>query len=1022
MISHTISHYKIIEKLGEGGMGEVYLAEDHKLERKVAIKFLPQHLTKDKENVERFEREAKAAASLNHPNIVTIYEIAEENDQIFIVMEYVEGKSLRDVINESSKFPIPNSSEIITQISEGLSQAHKAGIVHRDIKPENIIIGKDARVKILDFGLAKLKGVSKLTKETSTMGTAHYMSPEQIQGKDVDQRSDIWSVGVLLYELLTGETPFKGDYEQAVSYAIINEKLNISKDKDKPQELINIIERCLAKNPADRYQKADEIIDDLSILKNESSVKQTRKIHPDKKRYLKVAIPVFVAIIAVIILLFVDKEAESTSRIPIAVVDFKNDTGDSTLNGLSGMLTTALEQSRRLKVITRSRMFDILKQLNKENVDIIDVQLGKEIANHAGIKVLILPSVQKFGQLYNIDIKVIDPLEDEFLHTDRESGESLESIPEMIDLLAEKTREILEESEEEIQQSSTPVAEITTPNLEAYQHYFKGQEYVDKMTFVEAEKEFERAIELDSTFGLAYYGLAYAMNYWEWETDLERAKEQIYKAYKYIDKIPEKEKHFVHFVKTLTDSGWGNASLKILREMEKIYPDDKEVIYNIGDICYHMGDYQESLKYLTRVLDMDNKSARTLEHLFRLYRKTGDYKQMMNFAKKYVRNVGDYQSYRFLAEGYIKLNDTDSGIIELEKHLKLYPQKKFNIYPGLGLLYLEKGELGKVSNLLNNCLEACDEASFVGLVRILSYRLDRPISTYLKFEQILRSALIKYPDNIFLQRQLGYNLDIQDRISEAEKVFIKLDKIKPNNYRVLWWLGFIRIKLGKYELAEDNLKESLKYTPQHMPTWKEDTLYWLSLVSMRLNNYKQAEYYAKLKKQKGKSKIMLAEIYFTQDKYRLAVDQAKEALLFDSTYHAWAHEELGYLYAMQDQFDEAELHAKKSYELSSDYYNYNLIAWILIVSDKDIDRGIQMALDSLETRSDNILNVIKYNYSVYNQVPVYTIGEYVLGIGYQKKGDYSNAVNYFEKAHQLLPHREDIKSDLEKARKQLAER
>jgi serine/threonine protein kinase/Flp pilus assembly protein TadD len=1021
MIGKTISHYKIINKLGEGGMGKIYLAQDTKLKRQVAVKFLPEHLTKDKENVERFEREAEAAAALNHPNIVTIHDVIEENGHLCIVMEYIEGKSLRDVINEYN-IGLDKIVDIIQQLCEGLSKAHKAGIVHRDIKPENIIIDQDARVKILDFGLAKLKGVSKLTKETSTLGTIHYMPPEQIQGKEVDQRSDIWSLGIVFYELLFGEAPFKGDYEQAVSYAIINDNINPIKGKSISDELIGIIEKCLAKNPDDRYQKADEIKDDLSLLKEEPSVKPIRKIYSSKKRYLKLAIPVLVALIAVIIFLFVYKEAESTAPISIAVVDFVNETGENELNSLSGMLTTALEQSRRLSVITRSRMFDILKKLNKENVETIDEQLGKEIANHAGIKVLILPTVQKFDQLYYIDLKVIDPLEDTYLFTAPEKDEGKSSIPEMIDRLAEKTREKLEESEEEIQQSSTPVAELLTINLEAYQHYFKGQEYIDKMTFVEAEKEFERAIELDSTFGLAYYGLAYAMYYWEWETDLERAKEQIYKANKYIDKIPEKEKHFVHFVKTVLDSGWGEVGLKILREMEKIYPDDKEVIYNIGDICYHMGDYQESLKYLTRVLDMDNKSARTLEHLYYAYRDSGDYEQMMNFAKKYVRNVGDYQSYRFLAEGYIKLNDTDSGIIELEKHLQLYPQKKINIYPGLGLLYLEKGELGKVSDLLNSCLEACDEVSFVGVVRILTPRLDKPIRIYIKFEQILRSALIKYPDNIFLQLRLGYHLEMQDRISEAEKVFIKLKKIKPNKYHILNWLGYISYALGKYELAEDNLKESLKYTPARYPTWKENTLYWLSLVSMRLNNYKQAEYYAKLKKPKGLSKIMLAEIYFTQDKYSLAVDQAKEALLFDSTYHDWAHETLGYLYAMQDQFNEAESHAKKAIELSGHYNHYSLMAWILIVSDKDIDRGIQMAQDSLETRSDNILNEIKYNYSMYNQIPVYRIGEYVLGIGYRKKGDYNNAVNYFEKAHQLLPHREDIKSDLNKAKKHLAKK
>jgi serine/threonine protein kinase len=299
MIGRSISHYRIIEKLGEGGMGEVYLAEDLKLERKVAIKFLPQHLTKDKENVERFEREAKAAASLNHPNIVTIYEIAEENDQIFIVMEYVKGKSLRDVINEY-KMGLEKIIDIISQISEGLSKAHEAGIVHRDIKPENIIIDKDARVKILDFGLAKLKGVSKLTKDSSTLGTVHYMSPEQIQGKDVDQRSDIWSVGVVLYELHTGEPPFKGEYESAVHYAILNEELKELKNIQ--PEFGEILIKSLSKLPSKRYQYMENMLNDLkSLNKADQLLLKKRGFPKSTHRFLLYTLAVLLLLVLIII-------------------------------------------------------------------------------------------------------------------------------------------------------------------------------------------------------------------------------------------------------------------------------------------------------------------------------------------------------------------------------------------------------------------------------------------------------------------------------------------------------------------------------------------------------------------------------------------------------------------------------------------------------------------------------------------------------------------------------------------------
>ena len=267
MLGKTISHYKITEKLGEGGMGEVYLAEDLKLERKVAIKFLPQYMTRERENVDRFEREAKATAALNHPNIVTIYEIAEENTQTFIVMEYIDGVSLRTKINNG--FSDPNEILNITnQICDGLSEAHKEDIVHRDIKPENILIDKNGRGKILDFGLAKLKGVSKLTKEASTLGTIHYMSPEQVQSKEVNHRSDIWSLGVVLYEMLTAKVPFTGGYEQAVIYSILNDHPKI------PVEVIpdlkHIITTCLEKDPAKRYSVHSFFYQWDNLLKNKN--------------------------------------------------------------------------------------------------------------------------------------------------------------------------------------------------------------------------------------------------------------------------------------------------------------------------------------------------------------------------------------------------------------------------------------------------------------------------------------------------------------------------------------------------------------------------------------------------------------------------------------------------------------------------------------------------------------------------------------------------------------------------------
>jgi len=271
MIDKTILHYKIIRKLGEGGMGVVYLAEDTKLERKVAIKFLPRNISANSEDKKRFEIEAKAAAALNHPNIATIHAIEEYDDDMFIVMEYIEGKELKDIVGAYSNKPL-QMNDIINyaiQIAEGLNAAHKKGIIHRDIKSSNIMITNDGKVKIMDFGLAKMNGRTKLTKIGSTVGTIAYMSPEQARGGEIDHRTDIWSFGVVIYELLTGKLPFSADYDQAIIYSILNEN-PVSPSGLKSEiflALNQIIIKCLNKDKDARYQSAKELYKDLRKIK-----------------------------------------------------------------------------------------------------------------------------------------------------------------------------------------------------------------------------------------------------------------------------------------------------------------------------------------------------------------------------------------------------------------------------------------------------------------------------------------------------------------------------------------------------------------------------------------------------------------------------------------------------------------------------------------------------------------------------------------------------------------------------------
>jgi Tol biopolymer transport system component/tRNA A-37 threonylcarbamoyl transferase component Bud32 len=316
MIGKTISHYKITEELGRGGMGVVYRAEDIKLKRTVALKFLPPELTRDPEAKKRFIREAQAASALDHPNICTIYEINETDDgQLFIAMAGYEGETLKEKmvaaqhaapVPERSAIPLEQSISIIIQIAEGLAKAHEKGIVHRDIKPANIFITNDGLVKILDFGLAKLAGQAQLTKDSSTLGTVAYMSPEQCGGDKVDRRTDIWSLGVVLYEMLTGKLPFKGDYEQAIIYSILNEEPERVSElrSDLSMELERIVHKTIVKDIDNRYQNAEELLSDLEALKKEHHPKKREKKHSFRTSRLLQSILATVFLMAILSIVY----------------------------------------------------------------------------------------------------------------------------------------------------------------------------------------------------------------------------------------------------------------------------------------------------------------------------------------------------------------------------------------------------------------------------------------------------------------------------------------------------------------------------------------------------------------------------------------------------------------------------------------------------------------------------------------------------------------------------------------------
>jgi serine/threonine protein kinase/predicted Zn-dependent protease len=809
MIGRTISHYKIIEKIGSGGMGTVYKVRDTKLDRFVALKFLPLHLSQNEEGKKRFIQEAKAASALDHPNICTIYEIDKtENGQMFIAMACYDGEVLRAKI-ERGPLPLEQALDIAIQIVQGLAKAHAKGIIHRDIKPANILVTDDGIVKIIDFGLAKLAGRTMLTKEGTTMGTVAYMSPEQTKGAEVDHRTDIWSLGAVLYEIITGKQPFAGDYEQAVFYSIMNEDpepITVLRT-GMSMELERIVTKCLDKETNNRYQHADELIVDLRQLQGESKSRISASSHrpPAKKNrwslgVASLAIAVLLAVI-LIAFFFTNRESEITERIPIAVVDFLNETNEPELDGLSGMLITSLEHSRRLSVLTRGRMFDILRQLQKAEIDHIDESLGKEICQKAGINVMAIASIRKFGERYSADLKLLDHQKNEYLVTAKSEAHGQENIPELIDNLAEETRKALKERENEIQAASRRTGAVTTINLEAYQHFFKGEELLNKLQEEESIGEFKKAIELDSTFGLAYYRLGYTLHFFGKNDEARIALSQ---ANASLDRIPEKERYMArayaaHLGHTPPEL---QAGLAILRDMEKYYPDDKELIFFIGDWSYHNLDFETAKKYLKRVLTMDPNFRRALIHLFLTHRDSGDYQGALRVAENMSRLSKDAFSYWMLGVAHGRLGQYESAVANLKEGLAISTDP--DLYHDLVYVYCEADSLKQARSVVQETLsiDRNDVWSWYLLVKVL-LKLNRPSEAEAFARQLHREHPGFHSNNFLAWILASGGIDADQAIPLAEKAM----KNKPERFRD-------RVQARPYYLVPEHTL-GLVYLQQH---------------------------------------------------------------------------------------------------------------------------------------------------------------------------------------------------------------
>jgi len=631
LIGDVISHYKILEKIGSGGMGEVYLAEDTKLNRRVALKFLTAQYASDKDFRRRFKREAQAAAALNHPNIVTVHEVAEYEGRPYMAMEYVEGRLLKELIAEK-KLSVEEVIDIAVQMCDALAKAHGADIIHRDIKSQNVLIDKDGRVRVLDFGLVKLKREMMLTQVGTVVGTAAYMSPEQARGEEVDHRTDIWSLGVVLYEMITGQMPFKGEHDQAVIYSILNtDPEPITSFRPKlPMELEDLIHKALARSTDERYQKTEDLLADLTSLRDafKSGVARTLQTTAGPSPF-------------------------------IAVLPFKNLSADKEqdyfCDGVAEEIISALAHVEGLRVVARTSAFSFR---GKEQ----DI---REIGRKLNVGTVLEGSVRKAGSRVRITAQLINVADGYHLWSeryDRDIGalccpEDIFAIQDEISLaIVDKLKVKLLKGEK------TKLVKRHTDDLDAYNLYLRGRYFWNRRTEESLKKSidyFDLAIGKDPEYALAYAGLADSYVTLQDYTSvspkvtLPKAKEAAYKALEMDGTLAEAHNSLAQVM--FREWDWEGAEREHKRAIE-LNPNYASAHHWYALVLAYAARFDEAVAEMKRAWELDPLSLIINRNLG----------LVLYFARRY-----------------------DKAVEQLKKTLEMDPSFSL-VHASLGLVYLQK--------------------------------------------------------------------------------------------------------------------------------------------------------------------------------------------------------------------------------------------------------------------------------------------------------------------------------------------
>ena len=718
--------YKIIEELGKGGMGRVFRALDTKINEEVAVKLIRPEIA-DSSTIERFGNELKMARKISHKNVCRMYHLSEESGTHYITMEFVPGETLKDMIRMTKQLSIGGAVDIAKQVCEGMIDAHQLGVIHRDLKPQNIMIDRQGNAKIMDFGIARFLEKEGTTMPGTLVGTPEYMSPEQTEFGAVDQRSDIYSLGIILFEMLTGRVPFEG--ETVIGTAMMHRseppphpsKLN----PQIPPDLSRIILRCLEKSREKRYQSAEELLAELKRI--EAALPMAEKVIPKKrpstekeltlrfgmKKILVLALALL-AIVAIVVItwrVFAPEEPilPHSDKPSLVIMYFKNNTGEEGLDhwrtALTDLLITDLSQSKLIRVVSAEVLYNILDKLNQLEATTYSSDVLREIASRMRADRILVGNYTKAEDAFRINVSLQEGRSGELLASESVEGIGERSFYDMVDELTRRIKSRLELSEEQITaDTDSQIATITTDSPEAYKLYSEARTYHLQTDYWRSLSTMQKALEIDPEFAMAWRSVAMAYS----NLNMKPAKrEAITKAYQFREKVSERERYIIEadYYKS-----WETSYDKALEAYQKLldsYPDDTIGNTNLGILYFELEDWDKAIECYEQNLRNDPESLLSAWNIVETYEAMGLYDKAHEVIARFLqRNPDDVSFLSKQLSVYLYQGKYELAQARLDKLLSLNPERQLPYDIQTGRILLLKGDLDGALKLFQKLPEA----------------------------------------------------------------------------------------------------------------------------------------------------------------------------------------------------------------------------------------------------------------------------------------------------------------------------